>query len=324
MKSIVLIQAYFGKFNRLFPVQLHTMAENPEITFMLFTDQDVSDYKLPVNVVMHKTTFEKIRSLIGDKVVDIEDFVLNSPYKLVDYKPMFGKVFEDYIQSYDYWGFYDPDILFGKITHFVTEELLTTYDKMFTLGHFQIFKNTSEINELYKIEHNVEKTFLYRDVFKFETMLQFDEWGGKKGRGLSYALHRLDFPQYDELVFADIYADEYNFQIVDRQDQFHAYKRFYYDEGLLFGEDSNGVKTEFMYIHFQKRNMTIGITDFTSFEIEPTRLLSLGAQSDVMVKRSDKKKFNFEKNKRKIEHRTKMFFSVSYWKRRVHVLLQKG
>ena len=47
-------------------------------------------------------------------------------YKIVDYKPMYGSVFKEWIpeEKYSHWGYCDLDMVYGKLSLFVTQEML--------------------------------------------------------------------------------------------------------------------------------------------------------------------------------------------------------
>jgi hypothetical protein len=75
--------------------------------------------------------------------------------KICDIRPAFGKIFEDYLKDYPFWGYGDIDVLYGCIDHFMTEDLLSTYDFISTsrevlAGHFTLCRNTPKINSLYQ------------------------------------------------------------------------------------------------------------------------------------------------------------------------------
>ena len=99
---------------------------------------------------------------------------VKNPYKLCDFKPTFGKIFEDYLTGYDFWGYFDIDIIFGQMNDFISDEVLTTYDVIstyqgFLSGPFSIFRNTSQINCLFRLNPgNLE-------ILKNENYLGFDE-----------------------------------------------------------------------------------------------------------------------------------------------------
>ena len=44
---------------------------------------------------------------------------VNSPYKLCDYKPVYGLIFDEDLQDYDFWGHCDVDLIFGDIRKFI-------------------------------------------------------------------------------------------------------------------------------------------------------------------------------------------------------------
>lgn len=49
-------------------------------------------------------------------------------YSLVEYKPCFGKLFEDYIHNYTHWGYADIDLLPGNLDKFVNFDILEKFD----------------------------------------------------------------------------------------------------------------------------------------------------------------------------------------------------
>ena len=62
------------------------------------------------------------------------DFSINlpSPYKLCDFKPAYGEIFNEFISSFDYWGYCDVDLIWGNIRKFLSNDLLDKeYDKIF-------------------------------------------------------------------------------------------------------------------------------------------------------------------------------------------------
>lgn len=96
-------------------------------------------------------TFQELKKWFQSKF----DFpiVLDSPYKLCDYKVMTGYLFNDYLKDYDYWGYSDADMLFGDIRKFLPDNKLEQYDKIGHLGHFTLYRNTEEINTLFYEAH---------------------------------------------------------------------------------------------------------------------------------------------------------------------------
>lgn len=93
--SVALILPYYGKFPNYFPLWLKSAGANTNFTFMIFTDEDMSGYDVPANVHVHNMTLEDIRKRAA-KHLGFEA-VLTVPYKLCDYKPMYGLIFQDYL-----------------------------------------------------------------------------------------------------------------------------------------------------------------------------------------------------------------------------------
>lgn len=102
------------------------------------------------------------------------EITLSKPQKLCDYKCAYGVIFEDYIQDYDWWGHCDLDQIFGNLNMFVTEDMLRKYDKLFSLGHLSLYKNSYKNNRIFmgKIEGKIR----YKEVFVTERGCGFDEW----------------------------------------------------------------------------------------------------------------------------------------------------
>ena len=146
MKTTCFIIPYFGPLPNTFPVWLRTCAENPEYDWLIVTD-DHSTYEYPVNIHVQYTTFD---AFVG-RVQSHFDFpiALKYPYKICDFRAAFGEIFAEELREYRFWGHCDLDQYFGKINHFITEEILSSYDKILCLGHFTLFRNSPEINRMY-------------------------------------------------------------------------------------------------------------------------------------------------------------------------------
>ena len=82
----------------------------------------------------------------------MEDF---EAYKICDFKPAFGKLFEDYLSEYDFWGYSDIDLILGDLTKVLNPATLANFDILygysdFASGPFAIYRNTDHINLLFK------------------------------------------------------------------------------------------------------------------------------------------------------------------------------
>lgn len=170
MKKCLFIVPYFGKLPNTFPMFLKSCLINKDFNWLIITD-DKTEYNYPQNVTRINMTFKQVIKLFEKKLG--MKIVLNNPIKLCDFKPIYGMAFEKYLKDYSFWGNCDLDLVFGKLNHFVTDEMLKKYDKIFELGHLILYKNTKSINFLFKEKINGE--YWYKRAFRTSEICGFDE-----------------------------------------------------------------------------------------------------------------------------------------------------
>lgn len=163
MKKCCFIIPYFGKLPKYFEIFAKTCSTNKNYEWLIFTD-DNKKYITPSNVKIINMSFEELVKMIQKKF-NFEIW-LKKPYKLCDYKPSYGYVFEDYIREFKFWGHCDLDTIMGNLEKLITEEMLENYDKIFCLGHMVLYKNNFENNRLFMKKYNGEE--LYKKVFSSE------------------------------------------------------------------------------------------------------------------------------------------------------------
>ncbi|MTV88024.1 hypothetical protein GM543_11135, partial [Streptococcus pneumoniae] len=111
MKKIVFLCPYFGTLPPHTQLWLNSCKMNPSVTWYLFTD-DKRKFDYPENVQVFYTTLEETKALYQKKF-DFE-ISLEGAYKLGDYKPLFGYLYEEMIQEFDAWGHIDVyDEIYG-------------------------------------------------------------------------------------------------------------------------------------------------------------------------------------------------------------------
>ncbi|HLY43010.1 MAG TPA: DUF6625 family protein [Terracidiphilus sp.] len=152
LPRITLIGAYFGAFPFYFSLFIKSAGANPEIQFLIVTDQRRPPV-LPANIYflnMDKGLFERLASeRIGHKMR------LARVRKLCDYKPAYGQIFCEFIRGADYWGHIDFDIVWGNIAKFLIEPLDTGYDVISAdgarlSGPFTIYRNNKELRSMFR------------------------------------------------------------------------------------------------------------------------------------------------------------------------------
>lgn len=150
--SILFLIPYFGKWPFWMPFFLESCRYNPDIHWLFFTDCGVPD-DAPENVHFRTISFtaycQHVSSRLGIP------FAPKSPYKLCDLKPALGLVHEDELAGYEFWGFSDIDLIYGKLRHYFSAERLARFDLLSTherriSGHLCLMRNTPGALALFK------------------------------------------------------------------------------------------------------------------------------------------------------------------------------
>lgn len=169
--KILIISCYYGPFPWFFQYFIDSCKYNTTIDFLVFSDA-AWEQALPSNVTIRKQSLEEFRELASEKM----GFPVNvgTAYKVCDYKPVYGLIFSEYIEGYDFWGQCDIDVIFGDLRGFLQEEFLRSYDFInprhdYTAGCFMLFKNTEKMNNLFR------KSKDHKKVFQNSTHYCFDE-----------------------------------------------------------------------------------------------------------------------------------------------------
>lgn len=246
LTSIVLVIPYFGKLPSYFDLFIESCKNNETINWLIITDNNLEN--IPSNIQVIKMNFDELKNIIREKL-KLEKVNLEEPYKLCDYKPAYGRIFEDYLEKYDFWGHCDMDLVWGDIRTFITEDILNKYKKVFTHGHLSLYKNTPECNEYYAL--TAPNKLSFNEAIESKEIMYFDEIGIIDN--LKY--HKI--PIYTNICFIDILPQYPNFQmLIDKNDKNHRKQVFYWEKGRLYKnwiEKKQENRKEYMYIHLQKR-----------------------------------------------------------------------
>lgn len=270
MKSICIIHCWFGQEHSLMKYWLKSCEYNPTINFLVFSDLKMKD--IPGNVKWVNTTFDALKK----KIQNIYDFEikLDASYKLCDYRPAFGEIFTDELNSYDFWGWCDSDLVFGDIRKWVTDEVMEQYDRIYTRGHFTLFRNNNIVNSYYRVL-TAEKCKNYKEVFCTSENMIFDEWCCEKlGYGISMLFSKSGVKQYDQRDYADIDFTKHRF--FWNKNQVNC---FVFDKGQLYAWAKDGKRQEIIYAHFQKRKFKCENSieeNIDSFVIYPIHFIQNG------------------------------------------------
>jgi hypothetical protein len=255
LAKICLILPYFGKLPPCWGGWLDSCADNPSIDFLIITDQIVVDAPENVHIVRMEwyTICKRLRTFIQG--LGYNRLYIGLPYKLCDYRPAYGALFQEYISGYDYWGYIDCDLIWGNLRKFLDTIHFENYDRIYRCGHLSIYRNVPEINTLFT--KNIKGCRPFSDIIATSYSMNFDEVGINDyfdKSGLNFLNIRQDVTFY-------AYSDQYK------------WKNFRNPElGEIFVKEKDGStwvyymtskdtydRQEVNYIHFMtKKNIHIG------------------------------------------------------------------
>lgn len=264
MKKCIFVLPHFGKFKNYFPLFLKSCEKNPEFSWLLVTD-NTQPYTYPDNVKVVKMTFDEMQRKIQERFKF--PISLDHPYKLCDYKPAYGYIFEDMIREYEWWGHCDSDVILGNLSEILPPLFAEKYDKIFAAGHMTIYRNTQENNRRFMKTENGNSWF--RRAFTTPGICWFDEdyWTETyKNENVHHIFLR---------DHAKVYQTDRCFGVLQFRTQFcrakyaegtgrfpvQPYEKalFVWDDGALkriVKEENGDLRTEsLLYIHLQGRTM---------------------------------------------------------------------
>lgn len=317
MKKCAFIIPYYGHFPNYFQVFLNTCGANSDYDWLIFTD-DHTPYDYPNNVHVHYETFADMQNRAQHHF----DFPisLSAPYKLCDFRPAYGLLFEEYLTDYSHWGHCDCDLIFGQLNHFISEAMMDDYDKLFMQGHCSIYKNIHSVNQAFMLPLNGEE--IYKTVFTQKRAFTFDE------SFLSTNVNRI-FEQNGLKVFkTDLSANTNSRSSIFRLTHYDAALDIYMTEAKLHAVYvwNNGVLTrsyfrlgefkqrELMYMHLQRRAMKVdtAILSKNRFKILP------GLFTSLEVEHITADNFRRIKWKNHTNHQWKLIKGdIRFWKKRI-------
>lgn len=271
--KIVFIIPYFGKFPQWFQVFLNSIKDIKSADFLIFTD-DRDSYSYPQNTKVIYTTFNEVKNSFKKKVGF--NIHLENPYKLCDYRPLYGEVFQKHIFTYGYWGYCDLDMIFGDLDHFLQTNNFfeEEYDRFSRAGHLTIYKNNERINSLYKTKIKDYNSYFGFDLARKTSFpTHFDEVG------MNMICYQSNIKYFDKILYGNVPPESeiFTIQYTDRPEILYRFDGKIYASYL----NSNGkIDTiEIMYLHIMRRgNLPINVqanenyiithTGFHPFEID--------------------------------------------------------
>lgn len=236
---VKIITCYYGELPSWFDLWLLSCRYNPKFDFMVVTDVATDYFEIPANVLVKKISIvqlkERFSSSVGFEVC------LEKPYKICDFKPLFGLAFKDELEGYDFWGHCDLDMIFGCIDNFISYSILNQYDVIGSRGHLILYRNNERINSLYKLKGSL---FSYKTVFKNPESYNFDEMGG-----MNRIVRKNKIKLYDYLKFGNCNT---NYKRLIVKGTIVGPDIICWKEGHIYRVSfiEKLIKEEFVYMHF--------------------------------------------------------------------------
>lgn len=261
--KICFIICWFGKLPQYIPIWLKSCSYNLEYDFLMITD-NANDYEFPVNVKHIVFYREKFIRRVKERLTDKPS--LEAPYRLCDYRPMYGIIFDEELQSYDYWGYCDVDLVFGRISDFLPVSEVYKYEAIFNAGHFTLIKNCEKMNCLYQREGAI---FSYKIVMSKNATFAFDEITGfQRIARKNNIICRFGIPYIE--------SESKYMQLRSRMESANPnHQAYYWENGNLIRakyEAGQIYYQKIAYIHLQKRKLDLldkNVINSNSFWITP-------------------------------------------------------
>lgn len=314
--TICLIIPYFGHLPSYANLFFRSLAYNQNIDVLLFTDSDCH-VELP-NLKIVRSTLSAVKRR-AQRLLDFK-ISLDNPYKLCDYKPLYGLLFQKYLKGYTFWGHCDLDLVLGDTKQFLTDDILNQYDKIYQHGHFCLYRNVPEVNNAFELSYGMN----YRKVLSTSVICVFDEIPG-----IQQKFDHEGFQTYKGWDFFDVNPWQYHMtrvtsfapEIIQKEHFDYVHECFFWENGHVFREAlAEGGKLrrdEFIYLHFQKRNFYTpdNIIRMNSFYL--TNDGCVPKAGTVSVQNLDRYNQFSQKREKEFRQQEKKFI----WKRRINKYL---
>ena len=248
--SIGIVIPYFGAWPKWMDFFLISCAANPTIDWFLLGDHEPTA-ALPPNVRFHATSWSAYKNRISKKLGI--HFSAENPYKLCDLKPAFGRIHDDLLAGYDFFGFGDVDVIYGDIRKFYTPKLLHRYKLISThyygvSGHLCLIRNEPAwVDAFMRVPG-------WQSIFEDTKNHVFDEWafskvflrGGGQPKPLRWLRNRYD--SFHRLAyFKEQHVTPVGYYIEPRAQQVPS-ERYRWSGGKLCSAYAD--QTEYIYLHF--------------------------------------------------------------------------
>lgn len=259
--KVCIMVVYFGTLPSMFPFFLESCGKNPEFNWLMITDAVLEEETIPNNFDILKMTFAHFQEIVKERIS--RQCEINHPYKICDYKVAFGYLFKEHLVEYDFWGWSDCDVIFGNLSHFISDDVLLHNDKIYTFGHLTLMRNNDICINLFREMDTDGKNCL-------EAFCQSANCGIDEQLINKIATHR-KLKVYKKIDFVDM--DIYYHRImccgrnalifalgkhvsIDEAPRNYKKQAFYYSDGRIFRvyvKKHTIEEEEFAYFHYRNK-----------------------------------------------------------------------
>ena len=230
--EICVLVPYFGAWPEWMELFLQSCRHNHFIHWVFYSDCGKPAGALPANVKIHAIELVDFLRSVERKIgISIS---WTDAYKICDLRPAFGKIFEQELSKYQFFGWGDIDVIYGDMQPFLTRDVMRndciSFSKNHLSGHLCLWRNRDEVRTWFR---------------------QLPDWRDR--------MEALEYTHFDELSPDDVpdnlsvYA-EYSFNTplspkapwTDGTFDFPG--EWYWRDGKLTN-DNDGDR-EFLYLHF--------------------------------------------------------------------------
>jgi hypothetical protein len=153
MHSIIIIIPHFGQWPAWIDFFVESCKSNSNIDWVIPSDCGPLPRNSAANIRILPFSFSEYSSLISE-TLRIR-FAPDAPYKLCDVRPALGEIHSEQINGYDFFGFGDVDVIYGRIRKFYTDEILKKYSVLSThqerlSGHFALLRNVAPVRAAFR------------------------------------------------------------------------------------------------------------------------------------------------------------------------------
>jgi hypothetical protein len=258
--GVAIIGIQIGPWPDTVELFLRSCRWNPSINWIIF-----SDHNFPVTCPNNVKRIDARLGGLRDRFSKVlgRRVRLDIPYKLCDYRPMFGEIFSEELAGYDFWGHCDFDVVFGRIRDVLPPQAFADFDKILVRGNFALYRNSKRMNTMFR--HLLPDTD-WQSVVATNKSCRFDEWPG---------IYKILVDQgvaiYNESVIADIDHRYYDLRLTHTNGYVPQMITSELDTGKLILKrwipGREFVSEEKLLIHLQKRKFHTALEDISPSDL---------------------------------------------------------